>query len=333
MRHAIVAGQFLLLVACLVPGVQSELTGPAPPIGNAFGPAAWLLTGLLAVTLLAALWDQWREEELVTALLVAAAIPGLVAGRFAADPRLGAPAAASALRWGLGIMLLIASSAIWQRVRLAAWCRAIHARAALEPSAGAISRTVVLVTMAAPVLLLTVSAAMLQLTGTSSFGPAPGSIFANLGPTWNYLVPLVLVMAALVGHAVRERSSAYAFSAGLVLELAVTLGYALHVSLSGQKIDAPTFFVTLLQWATIGAAVWAIVWLLARRRVDVWRKKADRVFRASSCTFKSAWPSRATRSCWAARCSVWPCCQRTAACSYGASTRAACSGGWHYSCR
>ena len=270
-RHAVVAGQFLMLVVCIMPAVQDELTGPAVAAGTAFGPAAWLLTGLLAVTLLAALWDQWREEELITTLLIAAIIPGLIAGRFAVDPRLGAPAAASALRWGLGVVLVISSAAIWQRARLAGLCRARHAAISLDRRADAIARAVSLITMAAPVLLITVAAALLQLGGTSPRGPAAPSFFANLGPTWSYLVPLVLVMAALVGHALRERSSGYAFSAGLVLELAVTLGYSLRATLSKQPIDT-VFFVSLLQWATIAAAVWAIVWLVARRFTGVWRE-------------------------------------------------------------
>ncbi len=55
------------------------------------------------------------------------------------------------------------------------------------------------------------------------------------------------------------------------MELAVTLGYSLRASLSKQPIDT-TFFVSLVQWATIAAAVWAIVWLVARRFTGVWRE-------------------------------------------------------------
>ncbi len=281
-QHAVVAIQFLLLAVCLVPAVQHELMGPPAPVSHAFGPAAWILAGVLAVTLFAALWDAWREEDLVTTLLMAATIPGLIAGRFATNSQLGAPAAASALRWGLSIAMLIVSAAIWQRARLATWLRRAGFRPAIEKAdwksatrAAAVARGVTLATMAAPVLLITVCAASLQLGGTKPLGPTAPSFFANLGPSWSYLVPLALVMISLVGFAIRERSSGHAFSAGLVLELAVTLGYALHVSLSKQKIDATTFFVALLHWATIAAAVWAILWLLARRWLDVWREEAN----------------------------------------------------------
>ena len=84
-------------------------------------------------------------------------------------------------------------------------------------------------------------------------------------------MPLALVIGALVGYALRERSSGYAFSAGLVLEMAVVLGYALHTTLAKRPFDA-TFVATLIQLFAVTAAVWAIVWLIGRKRLDVWRR-------------------------------------------------------------
>ena len=45
-------------------------------------------------------------------------------------------------------------------------------------------------------------------------------------------MPLALVMLGLIGHALRESSAGYAYGAGLVAEMAVILGYALHVTLA-----------------------------------------------------------------------------------------------------
>ena len=101
----------------------------------------------------------------------------------------------------------------------------------------AIARTVLLATTALPVVGLTVLAAMLRLVGVPPGGPlAPASSpsSARSGPD---LVPLLLTIVGLVGFAVRERSAGYAFSAGLVLELAVTLGYALAISTAGRPFD------------------------------------------------------------------------------------------------
>ena len=125
--------------------------------------------------------------------------------------------------------------------------------------------------MVLPVLGITVLAAGLQIGGVSPVGSLAKSFFERLGPTQSYLLPLLLVIAGLVGHALRERSSDYCFSAGLALEMAVGLGYSLHITLAKQPFDA-TFQVTLLQLLAIGAAAWAGVWLLARRRLDVWRE-------------------------------------------------------------
>ena len=53
----------------------------------AFGPTAWLALGVLAVLLLATLWERWELAEMVSLLLVAAAVPCLVAGQFAQPGR------------------------------------------------------------------------------------------------------------------------------------------------------------------------------------------------------------------------------------------------------
>ncbi len=146
-------------------------------------------------------------------------------------------------------------------------------RRAFAPGAGTsliaaprVARIVLLTTMVLPVLAITFMAAMLQIGGAPPGGPVAKTFFATLGPTLSNLVPLALVIGALVGYALRERSSGYAFSAGLVLEMAVILGYALHTTLAKQPFDA-TFVVTLIQLFAVTAAVWAIVWLIGRKQV------------------------------------------------------------------
>ena len=65
----------------------------------------------------------------------------------------------------------------------------------------------------------------------------------------------------------------------------MTLGYALSVVLARRPF-AVRESVTLLQLATITAAVWALGWLAARRWVDVWREHPE---------------SELTESCFASR--------------------------------
>src|SRR5437764_877752 len=60
-------------------------------------------------------------------------------------------------------------------------------------------------------------------------GPAPGSFFNRIGDSISYLVPLALLIAILIGHAIRERSSPFAFAAAILLNITVTLGYMLYL--------------------------------------------------------------------------------------------------------
>ena len=130
MRHAVVAGQWLVLAAYVLPGeVLREWNGGLPDLSattaaaaatiqQAFGPPAWILLALLGVIAVAGLWDRWGWADLIAALLTAATVPCLLAGPFLADR-----AAASMLRWGLAVAFVIVSTAVWQRHRLAALAR------------------------------------------------------------------------------------------------------------------------------------------------------------------------------------------------------------------
>jgi hypothetical protein len=262
-RNGLIAAESVLVAVCLVPEVLRELVGRAV-VPAAFDGSAWMLLAVLAAVFLAALWERWREAELAAIILLVAVAAGLTASRFAADL-----AVASALRWSLALGFVACSVVIWQRDRVLGWCRLASTRVELGTAGPRIARGVLLAVTALPALGLTLLAAALQLGGARPAGPAAATFFRDLGPTWSYLVPLALVMAGMVGFALRERSSGYAFSAGLVLEMAVTLGYALHAA----TFDV-AFRVTLLQLATIAAGAWAIVWLVARNWVDVWREAA-----------------------------------------------------------
>ncbi len=272
-RHGVVAMQFLVAACCVLKEVNRELLGgifTSLPgvVSNHFGPAAWILLGTMVVMLLAALWQRWGTAEMVAALLTAATLPCLIAGRFTTDL-----AVTSTLRWTVAAGFLACSAAVWGRGYLAAACRLLRAgpfapgAPTPQPAAPRLARGVMLVTMLLPMLAITVVAALLWIGGFPPAGPVAKTFFAALGQ----LFPLALVIAALVGHALRERSAGYAFSAGLVLEMAVGLGYAVHAAFAKQPFDT-IFVVALIQLFAITAAVWAIVWLIARKRVDVRRE-------------------------------------------------------------
>ncbi|MCE5268170.1 MAG: hypothetical protein LLG00_09825 [Planctomycetaceae bacterium] len=273
MRHALVAMQLLVVVLYVLPGMAQELVGACTVSTRfgllrqaALGGGAWLVVGAVCMMLVVAMWDSWRRAELASALLVAATIPCLIAGHFVSDISV-----ASAMRWAFGGSFVVVSAAVWARQSLLRLCRMAHAQVDLDHDGWLAAHAISLATMALPLLGLTVAAAVCQFVGTKPGGPAANTFFSRLGPSVSYLTPLALVLFAMVGHAVRESSARYAFSAGLVAELAVTLGYALSVVLAPRPFGIAES-VTLVQLATITAVVWAAAWLIARRWLDVWRE-------------------------------------------------------------
>jgi hypothetical protein len=274
-RHLVIWLQTLLALSYVMPGVARELyprldTTIAEALHTAGGPAGWILLGVLATVLIAGLWERWRVAELLGALLLAATAPCLLAGQFADEV-----AVASALRWGLAICFLVCSAFIWQRRRLLDWGRLAKTSVELDARGPQIARTTLLAITAWPVIVLTFIAALLQFASVTPGGPAIGSFFERVGPNVSYMIPLLLVILGLVGHALREISAGYAFSAGLVVDMAVVLGYALSVVMDPDptRSIAAHEFVTTIQLATIAAAAWAIAWLLARKWVGVWREE------------------------------------------------------------
>jgi hypothetical protein len=233
------------------------------------------LLGLLAVVLVTALWDRLPTEAALGLLLLVLAIPLLVAGAFAGDR-----ASASAIRWGLSICFVTGSSALWFREALVRFAGSNGIRFDWTIPLAKSVRLVLLGGAAGPVLALTVVVAVLQIAGEPLGGPAEGSLIAQLGPLASALVPLVLVILSMVGHAVRERSAGYAFAAGVIADLALTGGYVLAVVTSGNAMD-DAGWVFVLQLGTLGAAVWAGATMASRRWVsapeDPWARSLLRV--------------------------------------------------------
>jgi hypothetical protein len=267
----------LCALAMAVVGISPAISSEWTPMGDdwksftadATGPGAWALVGLLSIVLIVALWDRLPTEAAVGLLLLAITVPLLVAGAFAGDH-----AAASAVRWGLALCFIGGSSALWLRemfTRLAAPIgiqidRTVHLATAV--------RIVLIAGAAVPVLALTVVVASIQMAGELLGGPAEGSFFARIGPLTSALIPLVLVILGMVGHAIRERSAGYAFSAGVIANLTLMGGYVLGVVTSNTRMDDARW-VFVLQLGTLGATIWAGAWLASRRWLAAWRAGPD----------------------------------------------------------
>lgn len=271
---------------------------------HASGLGAWAVLGILASALAVVLWSRWRLGELLAAILVGATPAVLVSAL--CGP---AVATASALRWFLAGSFLVLSATIWLRGplrRLAAFwnvpifagwaslsinntASVTHRHAAeaetspskstgdefggRSPSYGdrlgsereALTATVALTlcTTALPAFLLTALAVYLTATG-QIFPPPQGTLLAQMPSYVSYLVPVIAIVAGFVGFALRERSAAFAFAGGLLTSLSVFSGYAMTARLIDYTLGTQLFL--------IASALWAIGWLAARRRVDVWRE-------------------------------------------------------------
>lgn len=230
------------------------------------GVAAWILLALAGSALFASLWDRWTAADVGGALFWAATLAGL-----AAAPAIAQQAAGSGVRWAAAAFFLALSTAVWWRTPLAQRLQRLRANIVVGDSGPLVAQTLLVLLGVLPVVAATVLVATQRLAGVHV---APGGgFFARLPLTVSYLVPLAAVLVGLVGHAIRERSAGYAFSAGLVLELTVGLAYALKMGVWGPPQPAGKL-VTAAYLLGAAAAVWAWLWLIVRRWLDIWREHA-----------------------------------------------------------
>ena len=269
---AIVLAQFLLAAWAILPEVKAEMT-PADgklyrlwpaELAQAFGSGAWILLGVLIPTTLA----SWRltgnthdtDPHLAGLALLFLTMPILWAGSNIADI-----AAATALRWGLGLAFVFGTAAVASREPL----RSGLARAGFPVRTSPFTRIWLLsflVVAAGVVVLISAQVAELGLSGRKPSGPVAGTLFAPMGAVVSMLVPLVLVVLGLAGTAARERSSGYAFASGMVFIATLAAGYALSVVSADHQLDGT---VQVQIWLLLcgGAAAWALAWLASEEGV------------------------------------------------------------------
>ena len=116
---------------------------------------------------------------------------------------------------------------------------------------------------AAPLVAVSLFVVTMALRGNPIAGPEPASIFFRMGLAASYAVPIVMIALALVGHALRERSAGFAFTAGLLFNTAATAGYLLVVA-DARNWTPPSGFAWRSSMRS-SAAVYALAWLAALR--------------------------------------------------------------------
>ena len=90
--------------------------------------------------------------------------------------------------------------------------------------------------------------------------PDAQTVFGQMGTTLSYAVPLLVLVAVLVGHAIRERRTAYMLAGSVLLQFVTCLAFALQAS-----AQSPSFLIELLQWNAVSLGGYALVWLGLQR--------------------------------------------------------------------
>lgn len=234
-----------------------------PPIFD-FG--SWILAGTLLALAATRLWEAF-QRRLVLSLVGL----GLIAGALLAGRWHGTNAVASAWRWHLGAGWLIVSAVLWMRVPLFRAVQTLRWPGMADRTtelAGAVRTLLVLATVL-PILLLTTIRAAIGLTGPDPIGPNAETLFARMGESLSYGLPLIAVSLGLIGHALRERSSVYTFCAGLVVDLTVTLAWLLAAAEAHRPLDGPAL-IQLLQFNAVAIGGFALTWFAGRYML--WRR-------------------------------------------------------------
>ena len=270
---AMIGVMVILAAIQIAPGVAAEFggIGEAPPSVLHFWRipgGQWIVLLALTATLVVEFWAiqrTWQHTLALVGLLgVYLTIPTLAASYF--DDQL---ATASVLRWGLGIACLLGCVPFWFRESLAAAVERLGIRTSDSwnwQSIGAVRglRFALLAIAGGVPLLITLFTMSSLIAGYSLAGPAIGTYFQQMGFTWSHGIPLTLVAAGIVGHALRDRSAGYAFAAGLLVKFLVCGGFLVSVSTAHRPFD-DTVLIELGQRFAITAGVWAIAWLYASR--------------------------------------------------------------------
>lgn len=267
-------GAFLLLAGYgAFSGVTQELAGWATanarfnvagwPHQEAFAYGAWILLGLLALIMIATFWERGRGIYLLGAAAALSAIIPLLAARF--ENQL---ATATAWRWLAAIFLIAGSLLLWfrnavsQRLNRFGW----PVLAGNAETFVSYARRVLITLTVLPLIVLTITPVLLAFTNVAPHSPTSG-LFSLFDENVSYGVPVVLVALVLIGYALRERRPEFAFYAGGLFNLTVTLAFLLAVATAKGSLDEVAL-VRLVQLNAMTFAVYSLPWLSSQRR---WR--------------------------------------------------------------
>jgi len=264
MTAALLVGLLVMSVVAVAPGIGVELSTQSDRssfiaadttyYAHLRGWGCWALLASVSSVLVVSLVGRYTFNAVAGLLLIAAGACALLASRW-----IDQSASASALRWLLAGMLIAGSIPVWivQRVR------SVGGAMRLADTDVAGVRGLLLAISGIVILAMTIYPSLVMLGGSSLVGAAEGCFYNRIVNAASYITPLAVLIAVLVGYAMTERSPAFALCGGLVLNLTVTLAYALMVVTKGLTFDEVRL-VRLAQLNAVAAAGFALAWMIVR---------------------------------------------------------------------
>jgi hypothetical protein len=236
---------FSLSAAPLLPGA-GELAMEAAGTGS------WMLTLVLAIVLIAGLWVRFEQLAVLALLGLSSCVTMLAAGLWLPDG-----AEATAFCWFASSGFLIVSLPILLRKRVSHLCGYFgwpEMNGRSEGLAG-VARSLAIILFVAPALLATLITFAGEVFGVSNRGV---SDFIAIGATATLAIPLITISLTLLAHACGERSTGYAISSSVMLNLAVTLGSLLVDNLTGWPLLARIAHLNVLT-TSVASLVWFVL--------------------------------------------------------------------------
>ena len=248
-------------VACQ-PGLAVELGFDSALSADAwhtftYDAGAWLCLAMLLAALPAQLWNRLSSEGVVELLVGLAVVPLLIAPHWEAGSATG-----SALRWSLAAYVLVTGIWVWMRASVASGVRSLRRLGwqRIPDHLGSIARESALLIGGVPIVLVTTIVASRRMSGSPVGFPDAQTIFGQMGTTLSYAVPLLVLVAVLVGHAIREKRAAYMLAGSVLLQFVTCLAFALKTS-----AQSPSFWAELLQWNAVALGGYTVVWMGLQR--------------------------------------------------------------------
>lgn len=267
---------WLLPVAFLLLALYGALSGVAQELGalgvsyrgfniagfphqEALGLGSWILLGLLLLMMLANFWERRRRIYLLGALVVLSVVMPLLAGQFENQG-----ATATAWRWFAAIFLVAGSVAHWFRDAISKRLATFGWPEFNSDTFTTEARALLIALIGLPLFLFTIIPSLRAIYYLPVQIPISG-FFSWFDDGVLYGFPLVVAAFVAIGYALRERMPSFAFYAGALFNVTVSLAFLLAV-VSGHGPMDRVVLVRLAQLNILTFAVYLFPWLSTRDR-------------------------------------------------------------------